>query len=123
MQHINKQRSLSRRIVASFGIILIVIIAIAVVAGFRLVDISRQARNIEQDSMSGVYEATTLRSAWFEHYSVAQRLLYTDIDPDSIKRDLARLSDTDQGLDKAQADYSKTVFGADETADFNAFIA
>ncbi|MDE1180582.1 MCP four helix bundle domain-containing protein [Paraburkholderia sp.] len=59
-----------------------------------------------------------MRAAWFENYTVTQRLIYVDSDPASVKRDSARLVETQNTLEKLLNDYGSTIF---QTADRDLF--
>ncbi|MFM0741572.1 methyl-accepting chemotaxis protein [Paraburkholderia xenovorans] len=116
-----KQWTIRQRILCSFGIVLIVMLAMAAVTFEQLGGIDRDARSQQQDSMPGLYYATAMRAAWFENYTVTQRLIYVDTDPDSVKRDTARLSETQQTLQKLFDDYGATIFRQVDRELFNDF--
>jgi methyl-accepting chemotaxis protein WspA len=116
-----KQWTIRQRILCSFGIVLIVMLAMAIVTFQQLGGIDRDAKSQQQDSMPGLYYATAMRSAWFENYTVTQRLIYVDADPDSVKRDTARLVETQQTLQKLLNDYGTTVFRQEDRDLFNDF--
>ena len=82
-----KQWTIRQRILCSFGIVLIVMLAMAIVTFEQLGGIDRDAKSQQEDSMPGLYYATAMRAAWFENYTVTQRLIYVDADPESVKRD------------------------------------
>ena len=116
-----KQWTIRQRILCSFGIVLVVMLAMAIVTFGQLGGIDRDAISQQQDSMPGLYSATAMRAAWFEDYSITQRLIFVDTDADSTKRDLASLQDTQQSLQKQLNDYSATVFRSDDRDLFNEF--
>lgn len=116
-----KQWTIRQRILCSFGIVLIVMLAMAIVTFEQLGGIDRDAKSQQEDSMPGLYYATAMRAAWFENYSVTQRLIYVDTDPESIKRDNTRLQETEQTLQKLLGDYGATIFRDNDREFFNAF--
>jgi methyl-accepting chemotaxis protein WspA len=116
-----KQWTIRQRILCSFGIVLIVMLAMAIVTFEQLGGIDRDAKSQQQDSMPGLYYATAMRAAWFENYTVTQRLIYVDADPDTVKRDSARLVETQQTLQKLLNDYGGTIFRQDDRDLFNDF--
>ncbi|MDE1177902.1 MAG: MCP four helix bundle domain-containing protein, partial [Edaphobacter sp.] len=71
--------------------------------------------------MPGLYYATAMRAAWFENYTVTQRLIHVDSDPASVKRDSARLVETQNTLEKLLNDYGSTIFRAADRDLFNDF--
>ncbi|MGF6902518.1 methyl-accepting chemotaxis protein [Paraburkholderia sp. GAS348] len=116
-----KQWTIRQRILCSFGIVLIVMLAMATVTFEQLGGIDRDAKSQQQDSMPGLYYATAMRGAWLENYTVTQRLIYVDADPDSVKRDTARLVETQQTEQTLLNDYSGTLFRQDDRDIFNGF--
>ena len=90
--------------------ILALMLLMAVCSYILLGEIDREARSQEEDSTPGVYLATTIRSAWFENYTVTQRLIFIDTEPDQIRRDTQRITETRDSLDKLIDQYAPTVF-------------
>jgi len=116
-----KQWTIRRRILCSFGVVLIVMLAMAIVTSEQLGGIDSDARSQQQDSMPGLYYATEIRAAWVENYSITQRLIFVDADADSVKRDTARLQDMQQALQKSIDSYGSTVFRATDRELLNEF--
>jgi methyl-accepting chemotaxis protein WspA len=115
-----KQWTIRQRILCSFGIVLIVMLAMAIVTFEQLGGIDRDAKSQQQDSMPGLYYATAMRAASLEKYLIMQRLVFVDADADSVKRDTARLQDAQQSLQKLINGYGATVF---RTTDHDLFTA
>ncbi|WP_323050461.1 MCP four helix bundle domain-containing protein, partial [Caballeronia mineralivorans] len=105
-----KQLTIRNRILASFGVILALMLVMAVCSYILLGAIDRDARSQEEDSSPGVYLATTIRAAWFENYTVTQRLIFIDSAPDQVQRDTQRIAETRESLDKLIDQYAATVF-------------
>ena len=105
-----KQLTIRNRILVSFGVILALMLVMAVCSYILLGEIDREARSQEEDSTPGVYLATTIRAAWFENYTVTQRLIFIDTEPDQIRRDTQRIAETRDSLDKLLDQYAPTVF-------------
>jgi methyl-accepting chemotaxis protein WspA len=116
-----KQLTIRNRILASFGVILALMLVMAVVSYSLFSDIDRDAHSQEADSSPGVYLATTIRASWFENYTVTQRLIYIDTEPDQIKRDTQRSAETKESLDKLMDKYASTIFDDDDRRIFNDF--
>jgi methyl-accepting chemotaxis protein WspA len=116
-----KQLTIRNRILASFGVILALMLVMAVVSYSLFSDIDRDAHSQEADSSPGVYLATTIRASWFENYTVTQRLIYIDTEPDQIKRDTQRSAETKESLDKLMDKYAATIFDDDDRRLFNDF--
>jgi methyl-accepting chemotaxis protein WspA len=117
-----KQWTIRQRILCSFGIVLVVMLAMAVITLVQLGGIDRDAKSQQQDSMPGLYNATAMRAAWFENYTVTQRLIYVDSDPDAFKRDTNRLAETQQTIQKLMSDYGATIFRQVDRDAFNNFL-
>lgn len=116
-----KQLTIRNRILASFGLILALMLVMAVVSYALFRDIDRDAQSQEADFSPGVYLATTIRASWFENYTVTQRLIYIDAEPDQIKRDTQRAAETKESLDKLMDKYAATIFDDDDRRLFNDF--
>ncbi|HXZ06985.1 MAG TPA: MCP four helix bundle domain-containing protein, partial [Paraburkholderia sp.] len=116
-----KQITIRKRILCSFGIVLVVMLAMALTTFEQLGTIDRNARSQQQDSMPGLYLATSMRSAWFQNYTLVQRLIYIDSDPADVKRDTARLAETQNTLDKLLSDYAATIFRQSDRDQFDSF--
>jgi methyl-accepting chemotaxis protein WspA len=116
-----KQLTIRKRILVSFGVILALMLVMAVCSYILLGEIDREARSQEEDSTPGVYLATTIRSAWFENYTVTQRLIFIDTEPEQIRRDTQRVTETRDSLDKLLDQYAPTVFEDNDRRLFNDF--
>jgi methyl-accepting chemotaxis protein WspA len=113
--------SIRQRILASFGVILALMIVMAAVAYLRLNAIERDTQSLRSDSMPGLHLSTMLRSSWFANFLAVQRLVLFDNDPESIKRDHAEIDSTFDAIDKAAHDYESTIFVEADRARFNTF--
>ena len=111
--------NLRQRILVSFGIILALLVVMAVIAYSRLNAIQEDTRTLQGDSLSGLFTITNMRSAFDENYIVMQRLVFIDVDSQSIKRDEIRIAETNQAIDQFAQAYKKTLFDDSEWAYFN----
>ncbi|SAL01604.1 chemotaxis-related protein [Caballeronia calidae] len=116
-----KQLSIRHRILASFGIILTLMLVMAALSYTLLGGIDREAKNLEDDSMVGFALSNDLRAAWFENYTITQRLVFIDNDAEQTRRDTQRLSETRAALDKLMDTYVPTIFEDDDRRLFNDF--
>jgi methyl-accepting chemotaxis protein WspA len=105
-----KKWTIRQRILISFGIVLSLMVVMAIIAYTRLAAIERDTNGLQEDSLPGLYLATSMRSAWLENYGLTQRLIFIDADPEAIKRDEARIAETRQSLDQVARDYEKTIY-------------
>src|ERR1700692_3755791 len=92
--------TIRRRILASFGIILALIVVMAVIAYTRLSAIESDTRILQADSLLGLSMITDMRSALDENYVVMQRLVLMDADPELIKRDEIHIAETKRAIDQ-----------------------
>jgi len=91
----------------------------AVIAYSRLSAIEEDTRTLQRDSLSGMFSITNIRSAFDENYLVMQRLVFIDVDSESIKRDETRIAETNQAIDQFVQSYKKTLYDDSEWVHFN----
>lgn len=116
-----KQLSIRHRILASFGIILTLMLVMAALSYTLLGGIDREAKSLEDDSMVGVSLSNDLRAAWFENYTLTQRLVFIDNDAEQLRRDTQRLTETRAAIDKLMDTYVPTIFEDEDRRLFNDF--
>ncbi|SAL71423.1 chemotaxis-related protein [Caballeronia arvi] len=116
-----KQLSIRHRILASFGVILSLMLVMAALSYTLLGGIDREAKSLEDDSMLGFALSNDMRAAWFEHYTITQRLVFIDKDAEQTRRDTQRLAETRATLDKLMDTYVPTIFEEDDRRLFNDF--
>jgi len=119
--HRVKQLSIRHRILASFGIILSLMLVMAALSYTLLGGIDREAKSLEDDSMLGVSLSSDLRATWFENYAITQRLVFIDKDAEQVRRDTQRLAETRATIDKLMDTYVPTIFEEDDRRLFNDF--
>ncbi|CAL8475846.1 MULTISPECIES: methyl-accepting chemotaxis protein [Caballeronia] len=116
-----KQLSIRHRILASFGIILFLMLVMAALSYTLLGGIDREAKSLEDDSMLGFSLSNDLRAAWFENYTITQRLVFIDKDAEQARRDTQRLTETRATIDKLMDTYVPTIFEDEDRRLFNDF--
>ncbi|WP_321800637.1 methyl-accepting chemotaxis protein [Caballeronia sp. J97] len=116
-----KQLSIRHRILASFGIILTLMLVMAALSYTLLGGIDREAKSLEDDSMVGFSISGDLRTAWFENYTITQRLVFIDNDAEQTRRDTQRLTETRATIDKLMDTYVPTIFEDEDRRLFNDF--
>jgi methyl-accepting chemotaxis protein WspA len=119
--HRVKQLSIRHRILASFGIILFLMLVMAALSYTLLGGIDREAKSLEDDSMLGFSLSNDLRAAWFENYTITQRLVFIDKDAEQARRDTQRLTETRATIDKLMDTYVPTIFEDEDRRLFNDF--
>ena len=113
--------TLGTRIVLCFGMLFLLMLAMAVISYTRLRSIDDEAVSLRRDSVPGLYFATALRAASNQSYATLERAIFVDPDAQSMTRDLDSLPDVLRAFDKVSADYQSTVFRDDDRERFNAF--
>ncbi|TCK34621.1 methyl-accepting chemotaxis protein WspA [Paraburkholderia sp. BL8N3] len=116
-----KQLTIRQRILASFGLILSLMLVMAVFSYILMNGIDQDANSLQEDSMPGFDLATDIRAAWFENYTVTQRLVFIDTASEAMQRDAQRIGETRDTLDKLIATYGSTIFEERDRQLFNQF--
>ncbi len=115
--------TLGNRILVSFGVLFVLMVLTAALSYARLHAINEEAVSIERDSLPGVYLASSLRAAANESYGALQRAIFVDHDPDTARRDLAKLPAVLEEFDKLSVAYQNSTFRDDDRVRFNTFRA
>lgn len=113
--------SLGKRIVFSFGLVFVLMLAMAVISYNRLRAIDGEAVSLQRDSVPGLYYATSLRAALSESFALLEKAAFVDTDPAATAHDVDQLNQTLQQLNKDSASYAATLFRADDRARFQTF--
>lgn len=101
-------RTIRTRILASFAVVLAVMLLTAVVAYDRLAKIDREATIMATDALPGQTLSAAMRGAWGESYVVAWQLLGAT--SDSERQQLqSRLAALHHRLDELGATYARTI--------------
>jgi methyl-accepting chemotaxis protein WspA len=117
-----KNWTLRQRILASFAVIIAIMLLMVVVAFTRLLVIEKSADEVRLDALPGVYYSSTVRGAWVESYVRTQQLLaegagrsLTNVEEDQYKEFEDRL--------QAQiVNYQKSIFEDEDRNDFAQFL-
>ena len=83
--------TLGTRIVLSFGLLFVLMLATAVISYSRLRAIDDEALSLTRDSVPGLFYATSLRAAANQTYALTERAAFVDSDADATARDIAGL--------------------------------
>jgi methyl-accepting chemotaxis protein WspA len=116
-----KQWTIRQRMLVSFGVILLLMGFMAGISYMKLQAIEHETNSFQTDSMPGLELSTGIRSTWFQSYLLVLQVITVDTQPDQRKQDLTTLLSDNEKMDKLIADYDKTIFGAQDRANFNAF--
>jgi len=115
--------SIRQRIIISLGLVFLLMIVMAAVSYNRLQVIDKEADQLQNDGVPGLFDATSLRSAWAEMFLTTTRIVYVDTTDEAVRTDRTRLNDARQQLDTLIAEYVKTVYSDEERVQSDAFRA
>ncbi|KKB62187.1 chemotaxis protein [Robbsia andropogonis] len=101
--------SIRQRIIASLGVIFILMIVMAGVSYNRLLVIDLEADRVQNDGVPGLFDATSLRATWNEIYSSTLRMVYVDTTEEQVAADRKRFEEARQNMGKLIEHYGHTV--------------
>ncbi|MBV8626591.1 MAG: methyl-accepting chemotaxis protein, partial [Paraburkholderia sp.] len=113
--------TLGTRIVLSFGLLFVLMLAMAAISWDRLRAIDSEALSLTRDSVPGLFYATSMRAAARETNNLVERAAFVDSDPDAVARDLAALLTAMAQVEKTANEYQRTLFRADDREHFQRF--
>lgn len=116
-----KNWTLRQRILASFAVIIAIMLLMVVVSYSRLLKIEASEESVRDDAVPGVYLSSMIRSAWVDSYldtldiiGLRKNKALTDADRVDFKTFEARIVEQ-------MANYEKTINGGLDRAEFNKF--
>jgi methyl-accepting chemotaxis protein WspA len=116
-----KNWTLRQRILASFAVIIAIMLLMVVVAYTRLLSIESSSEAVSNDAIPGVYYSTLTRSAWVESYLRTLELLGEDEGRPLTKEEKDQYQEFETRLNAQMANYRKTVFDAADQAGIDNF--
>ena len=116
-----KNWTLRQRILASFAVIIAIMLLMVVVAYSRLLSIESSEESVRTDAIPGVYYSTMIRSAWVDSYILTQQLLGFSTTGVVSAADLAQFKDFESRLVLQIDNYQKTIFTQEDQAAFDLF--
>jgi methyl-accepting chemotaxis protein WspA len=117
-----KNWTLRQRILASFAVIIAIMLLMIVAAYSRLVAISTSEEAVGSDSIPGVYYSSMIRSAWVDSYVTSQQLVGLSDHREVTSADLELFKSFDDRLKQHMASYQSTIRTDDDQASFNEFV-
>lgn len=117
-----KNWSIRSRITASFGVLLLLMLALGLFAHARLSAIEAATEIAERDSIAGVYVSSNLRGMWIEDYLLTLKYL-DEANPETRKELLKDLQTARQLHQAALAKYAETITTAKDRELFDALKA
>ncbi|WP_110995546.1 methyl-accepting chemotaxis protein [Pseudomonas sichuanensis] len=112
-----KNWTLRQRILASFAVIIAIMLLMIVAAYSRLVAIESSEEAVGSDSIPGVYYSSMIRSAWVDSYVTSQQLVGLSNHREITSADMELFKSFDDRLKQHMASYQATIRDpADQTA-------
>ncbi|WP_321788790.1 methyl-accepting chemotaxis protein [Paraburkholderia sp. J94] len=113
--------TLGTRIVVSFGLLFVLMLATAAISWERLRAIDDEALSLTHDSVPGLFYATSLRASANQTYTLVERAAFVETDPAGVARALAQLPAAVNQTEQNAGHYEASVFSADDRARFQRF--
>ncbi|SQF97319.1 histidine kinase, HAMP region: chemotaxis sensory transducer [Paucimonas lemoignei] len=116
-----KNWTLRQRILASFAVIIAIMLLMVVVSFSRLLSIESSEEQVRVDALPGVYYSTLLRSAWGESYIRTLELIGEGQGRVLTAAEKDQFHDFENRLQEQVENYRRTVFDDVDRANFGAF--
>ncbi|MEX3775748.1 methyl-accepting chemotaxis protein [Pseudomonas sp. MYb118] len=116
-----KNWTLRQRILASFAVIIAIMLLMVVVSYSRLLKIEASDASVRDDALPGVYYSSVIRGAWVDSYLQIQEMLGLKEAQGFSSEDTALFKGFDARVQEAMADYRATVTTDEDKLEFAAF--
>lgn len=116
-----KNWTLRQRILASFAVIIAIMLLMVVVSYSRLLKIEAGEQSVRQDAVPGVYFSSMIRSAWVDSYLQTQELLGLKKGQGISAEDAADFKSFEARLEEQMGNYQSTVTTDEDKAEFAVF--
>ncbi|WP_179692527.1 methyl-accepting chemotaxis protein [Pseudomonas moraviensis] len=116
-----KNWTLRQRILASFAVIIAIMLLMVVVSYSRLLKIEASENSVRDDAIPGVYYSSMIRGAWVDSYLQTQELLGLKEGQGVSAEDAADYKSFEARLQEHMANYRNTVTTDEDRIEFAAF--
>lgn len=116
-----KNWTLRQRILASFAVIIAIMLLMVVVSYSRLLKIEAGEQSVRQDAVPGVYYSSMIRSAWVDSYLQTQELLGLKRGQGISAEDTADFKSFEARLKEQMGNYLATVTTDQDKTEFAVF--
>lgn len=116
-----KNWTLRQRILASFAVIIAIMLLMVVVSYSRLLKIEASETSVRDDAVPGVYYSSMIRSAWVDSYLQIQKMLGMEVGQGVSAEDVEEFKSFEQRLEQEMANYAGTIQGVEDRAEFEEF--
>ncbi|AXQ47034.1 methyl-accepting chemotaxis protein [Pseudomonas vlassakiae] len=117
-----KNWTLRQRILASFAVIIAIMLLMIVAAYSRLVTIETAEEAVGTDSIPGLYYSSMIRSAWVDSYVTSQQLVGLSGHREITTADMELFKSFEDRLKQFMANYQGTIQDTDDQERFDTFI-
>lgn len=117
-----KNWTLRQRILASFAVIIAIMLLMIVAAYSRLVAIETAEEAVGTDSIPGVYYSSMIRSAWVDSYVTSQQLVGLSNHREITSADMELFKSFEDRLKQHMASYQATIQDKDDQTRFESFV-
>ena len=117
-----KNWTLRQRILASFAVIIAIMLLMVVAAFNRLLVIENSGDAVRLDALPGVFYSSTVRGAWVESYVQTQRLLSEGAGRALTSAEEDQYKEFDDRLQAQIVNYQKSIFDESDRSDFAQFL-
>jgi methyl-accepting chemotaxis protein WspA len=118
-----KNWTLRQRILASFAVIIAIMLLMVVVSYSRLLKIETSEVAVRDDAVPGVYLSSMIRSAWVDSYLQTLELLGLRADKQLSDADRAEFKSFEARIQLQLGNYEKTIATVEDRTEFDKFEA
>ena len=116
-----KNWTLRQRILASFAVIIAIMLLMVVVSYSRLLKIEDSEVAVRDDAVPGVYLSSMIRSAWVDSYLQTLELLGLREDKKLSDADKAEFKSFEARIQQQMSNYAQTIAGSEDRSEFDRF--
>jgi len=116
-----KNWTLRQRILASFAVIIAIMLLMVVVSFSRLMKIDAGAESVRTDAVPGVYFSSMIRGAWVDSFNLTQQLVGLSGHREMTVADQTMYKSFEERLNEQIANYRKTIFTKEDQVLFDEF--
>nr|WP_060842584.1 methyl-accepting chemotaxis protein [Pseudomonas sp. St29] len=116
-----KNWTLRQRILASFAVIIAIMLLMVVVSYSRLLKIEAGENSMRDDAIPGVYYSSMIRSAWVDTYLQTQEIIGLKQNQDISSEDKADFKVFEERLQTQMGNYKQTLNSREDQTEFDAF--
>ncbi|MEB0204183.1 methyl-accepting chemotaxis protein [Pseudomonas sp. CCC3.1] len=116
-----KNWTLRQRILASFAVIIAIMLLMVVASYSRLLSIETSEETVRTDSIPGVYYSSMIRSAWVDSYVLTLQLVGSSTQRDLTSEDRKLYASYEERLNHELDNYRTTIFDDEDRAAFDEF--